>query len=102
MICYFLFILDLNEAPLNPCPNQIYVDEAASDGYVVWTFKPYDPDNEKNETEKRLGLTSSNQKQQLSIRNLVPSFPFQIVDDRYLVKRGVGPGIIFSKCFEEF
>jgi len=84
-----LSVLDLNEAPLNPCPNQIYVDEAASDGYVVWTFKPYDPDNEKNETEKRLGLTSSNQKQQLSIRNLVPSFPFQIVDDRYLVKRGV-------------
>ena len=92
----FLFILDLNEAPLNPCPSQIYVDEAASDGYVVWTFKPYDPDNEKNETEKRLGLTPSSQKQQLSIsiRNYAPSFPFQIVDDRYLVKRGVGPRIV--------
>ena len=91
-------LLDINENPLNPCPNEIYVDEAASNGSVVWTFKPRDPDNEKYEAEKRLGLASASPKQQLTISMTTssPSFPFQIADDKYLVKTGVG--VLVSSC----
>lgn len=91
-ILFSCFLLDINENPLNPCPNDIYVDEAASNGSVVWIFKPRDPDNEKYEAEKRLGLTSTSPKQLLTVSMLrsIPSFPFQIAGDKYLVKTGVG------------
>ena len=95
------FFSDINELPLNPCPNDIYVDEAASNGYVVWTIKPSDPDNEKYENEKRLGLTSTYQKQLLttSLKTSSPNFPFQIANEKYLVKMGVSALALFLGIF---
>lgn len=87
----YFSISDVNETPLNPCQQEILVDEAVSDGYVVWTFEPHDPDNERYEIEKRLKLSSAYPKQLLSVSMTSghANIPFHIVEDTYLVKSGV-------------
>lgn len=86
-----IFISDANEVPSNPCQREILVDEAASNGYVVWTFTLNDPDNEKYEMDKRIGLPSAHPKQVLavSMASVSRSFPFHISGDKYLVKSKV-------------
>eukprot|EP00794_Sanderia_malayensis_P000604 gene604-1265_t len=85
----FVDVIDVNEAPLDPCPSIIYVDEATSSGAVVWTFKPRDPDNEEYELAIKLGITSYLPKQIVSLSmEQNAAMPFSIAGGKFLVMTG--------------